>query len=104
MHRLAAGAEPRHLKPHVPTVILWGRNMSQRSHHGCCQQKRPRRYAEASLRIKVKGGLFRAFAFFLSDDFFAGFLINDFHRQANLAAIVKAQQLDFHFLTFLQNI
>ncbi len=46
----------------------------------------------------------RRVALFLGCDFFAGFLINDFHRQANLAAIIKPKQFDFHFLAFFQNV
>ncbi len=37
-------------------------------------------------------------------DFLTGFLIDNLHRQTHLAAIVKAQKLHFHFLTFFQNI
>mmetsp|Transcript_27463 Transcript_27463/g.50678 ORF Transcript_27463/g.50678 Transcript_27463/m.50678 type:complete len:280 (-) Transcript_27463:1496-2335(-) len=40
--------------------------------------------------------------FFL--DLFAGFLIDDFHRQAHLAAVVKAQELDLDLLAFLQHV
>ena len=36
--------------------------------------------------------------------FFAGLLIDNFHRQADLATVVKAQKLDPDLLTFLQNV
>ena len=41
---------------------------------------------------------------FLFLDLFASGLVDHFHGQAYLAAIVKAQKLHFHFLTFFQNI
>src|SRR5215510_1609626 len=37
-------------------------------------------------------------------DLLAGRLIDDFHRQAHLAAIIEAQQLDVDFLTFLDDL
>src|SRR6056297_317866 len=37
-------------------------------------------------------------------DLFTGFLIDHLHRQADLAAIVKAQELDLHVLTFLEHV
>jgi hypothetical protein len=37
-------------------------------------------------------------------DLFAGFLVDDFHRQANLAAIIKAEELDPDFIAFLDDV
>jgi hypothetical protein len=37
-------------------------------------------------------------------DGFAGFLIDAFHRQLDLAALVKADDHDFHVLTFADNV
>ena len=42
--------------------------------------------------------------FFLSYDFFTSFLINNFHRQTHLAAIVKAHQFHLNFLAFFNQI
>ena len=35
---------------------------------------------------------------------FTGFLVNNAHRQANLAAIVEADQLDLDFIAFLDDV
>ena len=50
----------------------------------------------------VVGGL--TFAGLIGHDFFAGFLVDHFHGQTHLAAIVKAQQFDPDLLTFFENI
>ncbi len=52
---------------------------------------------------KCVGGLLLGASFFFRH-LFASFLVDHLHRQANLAAIVKAQELHFHFLAFLQNV
>ena len=46
-------------------------------------------------------GLF--LVFLLADDLFAGFLIDDLHRKANLAAIVEAEKFHVNFLTFFHD-
>ena len=60
----------------------------------------------------MSGGLFIAradllcvFLFLLfARSFFATLLIDNFHRQAHFATIVKAQQLDPDLLTFFENV
>ena len=53
-------------------------------------------------KMLALGGL--AFAGLIGCDFFAGFLVDHFHGQTHLAAIVKAQQFDPDLLTFFENI
>ena len=44
------------------------------------------------------------FFFLLADDFLAALLVDDLHRQANLAALVEAHQLDVDLVAFLDDI
>jgi hypothetical protein len=53
-------------------------------------------------KMYIAGGL--AFAGLIGCDFFAGLLVDHFHGQTHLAAIVKAQQFDPDLLTFFENI
>jgi len=64
------------------------------------KQKAPP-FWDGAFQFQTRIGLLCGF-FFLN--FFTGLLIDNFHRQANFAAIIEAQQFDFHFLTLLQNI
>ena len=49
---------------------------------------------------KIRGS-FRGFIrLFFAFEVFAGFLINNFHRQAHLAAIIKTDEFDLHRVTF----
>ncbi len=45
-----------------------------------------------------------SFCLLFCNDFLAGFLIDDLHRQANLATLVKAHELDPDLLAFLDHI
>ena len=60
-------------------------------------------WARHKARPKDKN-LFCRLVFLFFNDFCAGFLINHFHRQANFAAIIKAEQFDFDTLPFFENI
>src|SRR5690606_22463415 len=49
-------------------------------------------------------GVFRLFALLLADDLLAGGLVDDLHRQAHLAALVEAHQLDPDLVAFLDDV
>ena len=66
-------------------------------------KKKPRHKAGASVVLNV--ALIRRRLFLFSQGrLLRGFLVNDFHRQAHLATVVKAQKFNPDVLTFLQHI
>lgn len=64
-------------------------------------KKRPRCFHRGLQFLEVASDLVLCFFFFY---FFASFLIDNFHRQTDFAAVIKAQQLDLDLLAFLQNV
>src|ERR1051326_7648397 len=60
------------------------------------------RYASAGLLLWRCLGLWLRLLFL--GEVLAGLLIDRFHRKADLAAIVEAEQLHFHAVAFLHNI
>lgn len=67
----------------------------------CAHKKLARiRIRANSIRYETREEELFLFVAFIFLDVLAGFLINDFHRQANLATVIKAHQLHIDFVAF----
>ena len=73
----------------------------------------PRKILSGAIVAPIKKGrpeatffdlVFLLFRLSVAFQLFASFLINDFHRQAGFAAIIKAHQFDVYFIAFFDDV